>query len=703
MNIIRIFLMLIILSDLCHGQLLTMEQVNGPYGGRNIEKIRLNPYTGNLYAIADDIFYKTIDGISWQKLNLFASISDIAFHPEGHTFITTWWSGIYKSSFNDSAWNQVAEQDWMGEVINSIVINKKGHIYISRLDCGVYRSEDEGNSWKHICYEEGKLVLHPEGDVFLAATNDYFLRFTNNGDSFEVMSSIQNVDALEISPSGIIFVGAAPYIYKSTDNGRTWSESYSNTSQDDGHTFFDFAFNSKDEVFAASNRLGILTSKVFENNWILKNNGIDRLYCISVAVDQFDNIYTGTLQGVYASRDNANSWTLENKGIFSTIYDIVINSRNEFFVTNGNSGIFTSQNEGKDWSQTKYILNPIEIAIDDQDNIFAGTYNNGIYISEDDGQTWEQRNSGLRPIFSNTFNPIHKIVVNNKYSKVYTILDAGLFVSKNNGQEWYELDFESNWNASIVDAFDISPEGYIYVGARDTLYISFDNEMSWIKHSMIFTAYEEEIYDLYAGKDGLIICLTVIRSFDWTLYRFLLSEDYGETWRQLDNRYIKDTIILKSGEILVAKGNKVYRVITESGYLKEFASLPNDVVKLAITNDNKLLASVQNEGIFISIYDISVSIEQNSSSTPINNNLFQNYPNPFNPSTTINYYLQKSNNVILKIYNLTGQEIETLINGYQIAGAHKITWQPKGLPSGIYFYNLKAGDFSETKKLILQK
>jgi hypothetical protein len=83
--------------------------------------------------------------------------------------------------------------------------------------------------------------------------------------------------------------------------------------------------------------------------------------------------------------------------------------------------------------------------------------------------------------------------------------------------------------------------------------------------------------------------------------------------------------------------------------------------------------------------------------------LSQNYPNPFNPSTRIKYQLAKSSHVKFTIYNLTGQEIATLINGFQSAGEHELTWQPKGLPSGLYFYKIQAGDFSETKKLILQK
>ena len=75
----------------------------------------------------------------------------------------------------------------------------------------------------------------------------------------------------------------------------------------------------------------------------------------------------------------------------------------------------------------------------------------------------------------------------------------------------------------------------------------------------------------------------------------------------------------------------------------------------------------------------------------------------YNDTVTIKYNLQRPTNIHLKIYNLAGQEITTLISGYQVAGEHQIKWTAEGLPSGIYFYRLKAGDFSETKKLILHK
>ncbi|MCU0644252.1 MAG: T9SS type A sorting domain-containing protein [bacterium] len=83
--------------------------------------------------------------------------------------------------------------------------------------------------------------------------------------------------------------------------------------------------------------------------------------------------------------------------------------------------------------------------------------------------------------------------------------------------------------------------------------------------------------------------------------------------------------------------------------------------------------------------------------------LYQNYPNPFNPTTRIKYQLATASHVVLTIYNLAGQEIATAVNEFQPAGEHEVTWQSKGLPSGLYFYKIQAGEYSDAKKLILQK
>lgn len=88
---------------------------------------------------------------------------------------------------------------------------------------------------------------------------------------------------------------------------------------------------------------------------------------------------------------------------------------------------------------------------------------------------------------------------------------------------------------------------------------------------------------------------------------------------------------------------------------------------------------------------------------PTEFSLLQNYPNPFNPTTTISYQLPTAANVSLKIFDVLGKEVAALINETKESGTHEITFDATNLVSGIYFYQMRAGNFSETKKLMLMK
>ncbi len=86
-----------------------------------------------------------------------------------------------------------------------------------------------------------------------------------------------------------------------------------------------------------------------------------------------------------------------------------------------------------------------------------------------------------------------------------------------------------------------------------------------------------------------------------------------------------------------------------------------------------------------------------------NYNLAQNYPNPFNPTTTIAFQIPSNSRVVLKIYNILGKEVATLVDGMKEAGKYNVTFNGSNLASGVYFYQLNAGNFVSTKKLILMK
>lgn len=105
----------------------------------------------------------------------------------------------------------------------------------------------------------------------------------------------------------------------------------------------------------------------------------------------------------------------------------------------------------------------------------------------------------------------------------------------------------------------------------------------------------------------------------------------------------------------------------------------------------------------------TVSVYNNSySNLPSGFDLKQNYPNPFNPSTTISYSLNKDSDVIIRIFDLSGKLISTLLNNYQTNGEHTIIWngtdnRGNKVAGGVYLYQLRVGDFIQTKKMVLMK
>ena len=94
---------------------------------------------------------------------------------------------------------------------------------------------------------------------------------------------------------------------------------------------------------------------------------------------------------------------------------------------------------------------------------------------------------------------------------------------------------------------------------------------------------------------------------------------------------------------------------------------------------------------------------KNQSVQPSSFTLYQNYPNPFNPTTKIKYQLPEFSNVKLTIYDVLGRQIKTLVNQEKPAGNYEVEFDGTGLPSGVYFYRIEDGKFSDTKKFILMK
>jgi len=132
-----------------------------------------------------------------------------------------------------------------------------------------------------------------------------------------------------------------------------------------------------------------------------------------------------------------------------------------------------------------------------------------------------------------------------------------------------------------------------------------------------------------------------------------------------------------------------------------FSSGHNGPSNICFNNKDNIIAVPNFNSNSVDFIPIVPSSVEEKNTSPLKFNLDQNYPNPFNPSTIISWQSPVSGWQSLKVYNLLGNEVSVLINEYCPAGEYEIEFNAGNLPSGVYFYQLKAGKYQETKKLIL--
>ncbi len=233
-----------------------------------------------------------------------------------------------------------------------------------------------------------------------------------------------------------------------------------------------------------------------------------------------------------------------------------------------------------------------------------------------------------------------------------------------------------------------------------------------LENSELTLFHSDSIYtyrsDFLEDVDSLLIDKKWILTSDANVTLFFFEDRIFEANYDQKNSNIGSGTI--GGIYGIGNNNTILFYDTESSgsglqwyhYLKTILNSPSYIV------ENNLLILFSDSATFeftclSSIIEENIQIE-----TPYNFKLFQNYPNPFNAKTTIHYTLKNDVKVHLTIFNLMGQEVRVLVNEIQSAGCNAVTWNGKDnygepLPSGIYIYNINAGKFNKTLKLLMLK
>ena len=188
------------------------------------------------------------------------------------------------------------------------------------------------------------------------------------------------------------------------------------------------------------------------------------------------------------------------------------------------------------------------------------------------------------------------------------------------------------------------------------------------------------------------------------------SSDMGATWSNISSNLpdapVNAFAVDNNNQSVLYVGNDVgMYVSSNTGDSWEFLGEALPVVTVGDIKihptANFLVAGTHGRSMFKIDLDMVTGVETDNKNTTLNRFVLeQNYPNPFNPSTNIQYALGRQQFVVMKVYDVLGNEIATLVNEEKSAGTYEIKFDASVLTSGVYFYKLEAGNFIETKKMI---
>jgi len=248
-------------------------------------------------------------------------------------------------------------------------------------------------------------------------------------------------------------------------------------------------------------------------------------------------------------------------------------------------------------------------------------------------------------------------------------------------------------------ALAINSTGYIFAGTYfGGIYRSADNGENWTQINVGLT--NTDIRTLATNSSGHI--------FAGSSSGVFRSTDNGDNWTQINNgftiSYVLALAFNSSNDVFAGTyGYGVFRSRDNGENWEEWNNGLTEInVQALLPNPNEyIFAGTFEKGIYRSL-NSTTSIEAEDFNHP-RVSLSQNYPNPFNPTTNIKFRIPDFGFVSLKVYNILGRQITTLINEEISAGTYEVEFVGKNLPSGIYFYQLKTGNHIEIKKMMLLK
>ncbi len=619
------------------------------------------------------------------------------------------------------------------------------------------KTTDGGTAWIALDpgtpFETFTSVSFPDDSTGYAVTgfpsDGGIFKTIDAGDSwnFQDQGPIESLNAVFFVDTNIGYiVGDNGIILKTTNGGVQAQWIQTNLPNTD---VYSLAVNGSN-LFAGTGGRGVFLSTNNGTSWTAVNNGLTTRTVYSLVVNG-PNLFAGTLGGVFLSTNNGISWTAVNNGLTDDdVLSLAVNGSNLFAGISG-GGVFLSTDNGTSWTAVNAGLTDTRVwslAVNGL-NLFAGTEYDGVFLSTNNGTSWTTVNTGLT----------------RTYVRSLAVSGSNLFAGTFYGGVWRRPLSEMIPTPSCVGNGDVNNDGTLTPGDALCAFqiylnagvlpsgcdvsnfecellaadVSCDSSITPGDALAIFQRYLQNLPPQECfGKALLAKTERQARPYQISLHQQKLAPSQEEFNRQ---DIVKLSLLVNNPAGLNAFGLRLHYpsdklellTVQRANLTAEWMQLegrfhsPGEIIIGGF--HDKPVAEVSGGVLFDALFaskgqtsaadftlshlsDAFSSIAQSDGEAGLLHEaeatkdfkLVQNYPNPFNPSTTIRYQLPKAAHVVLKIYNLSGQEVRTLVNAQQPAGANAVVWDGrdesgKEVSSGIYIYRLHAGEFAQSRKL----
>ncbi len=404
---------------------------------------------------------------------------------------------------------------------------------------------------------------------------------------------------------------------------------------------------------------------------------------------------------LYENVNAQTGWVQQNSGTSLNLFSIRFLNENTGWAAGDSGLILKTTDAGNNWVSSRFgntLLRAMHFIDENTGVIVGGNYPPPIW------------GSPTRIIIRTTNGGVNWNTIMNTYDTYFTNIQFvndsvgfigfyGVYKSADKGSNWEHFGNIVNQNCFFIN----ENTGYAANGYISTIHKSTNGGINWIN------VLKPGMYNV----DGGIFFCNQNTGFVTGASGIFKTTDAGSAWQQIwyDDFYFRDVggIFFSDPEhgVILAHQNfpnsYFLQLTTNGGYTWHINYSPSRLRSVFfINNMTGWIAGDQGKILKTTTGGLTY-VSQSSNLVPNNYFLYQNYPNPFNPSTNIKFEIPSSLYVTIKVYSVLGREVATLINEFLNEGSYQIEFNGSNLESGIYFYRIQAGDFTEEKSMIMLK